>query len=247
MWTLFSRHPDAHIPELLAGTLEARVRSRVLRHLHRCPRCEARYERLVHAERMLAHDHRDALAPSELSLLRESHLAAALASAEPLPGPRRGLWLGLAGTLAAGAVAVTLFLQPQEEVWTARGSGQPQAVLRVFCARPSGELVELRGASSCPRDGQLAFAVSAEARPMQVMVSVRGEGLDFTRGPFPVDAPPGREAPLKLTLPLDSVVGARVEVVASFAPLAEQARAGLRGASPDGVVLRKQVPVSSSR
>lgn len=240
------RHPDAHFSELLAGTLPERTSQRLLRHVQRCRRCKLRYERLVLAERMLAGDNLRLPAPAELSLLRTSHLHAALAAAQSRPhAPRRGALLGLASALAAGVALAVLLVRPREDTWMARGSGQTEAVLRVFCSRPSRDIVELRDQGTCPRDGHLAFAVGALADPTQVVVRIRGDGLDVTHGPTSVTARPGHESPLELTVPLASVRSGEVEVVASFAQHPEQAASGASGAAADAVVLRQRVVVSA--
>lgn len=247
MWP-FSRHADTQLSALLSGTLAPRARSRVLKHLHACPRCADRYDALVQSERVLAHGHAEAPSPRELSLLRDSHLAAALAGAEEAPPPRSKAWMGL---LAGGMVTATavglMMLRPPTDTWSARGGTTPSTSLRLFCIPPLGDtLVELRGEDSCPRGHQLGFGAGATRPPVMLMLSIRGEGLSEEQGPFRIEGTPGHEGLLSFTAPLPLSVGANVEVVASFAAHEESARKGLHEPNPDAVILRRQVVVSTA-
>ncbi|WP_342377495.1 zf-HC2 domain-containing protein [Myxococcus stipitatus] len=248
MWP-FSRHADTQLSALLAGTLPSGTRARVLKHLHACPRCADRYDERVRTERVLAQGHPVAPAPSELSLLRDSHLAAALASSEGTPAPRSSkAWMGLLAGGLVTATAVVLILRPPADTWSARGGGEaPSASLRLFCIPPTGDtLVELRGEASCPRGHQLGFGAGTTSPPVMLMLSVRGDGLSEEKGPFLVKASPGQEELLSSTTQLNLSGGTQVEVVASFAPREEAARRGLREANPGVVILRRHVAVSTA-
>lgn len=246
---------DPHVDGLLArwakGTLSPRQSTRLLRHVHVCERCGASYERLVRASRLL--EHHDPYAPTgtELAVLADTGLAAALAAAEPEGARSRWPSLSLAGgMLAAASLAVLVMLvRPAEvETWQARGgAGHPsRAELRVFCAVRQQPLRELEPTQACPRGAQLAFAVGADAPLSHVVVAVRARGVQPTEGPFPVTGRPGAEQPLETTLSLQVPPG-EAEVVAAFADSPREALAALRGETHQGaVVLRLPVRVEET-
>ncbi len=248
---------DPHVDGLLArwaeGTLSPRQSARLLRHVHACERCGTSYERLVRASRLLEHGDAHAPTGTELAVLADSGLAAALAAAEPEGSRFQWPSLSLAGgMLAAVSLAVLMVLvRPAEvETWQARGgAGLPsRAVLRVFCAVRQQPLRELVAPSQpCPPGAQLAFVVGADAPLSHVAVDVRARGARATtEGPFPVTGRPGAEQPLETTLPLQVPPG-EAEVVAAFADSPREALAALRGETHRGaVVLRLPVRVEET-
>jgi hypothetical protein len=247
---------DPHVDGLLArwaeGTLSPRQSARLLRHAHACERCGASYERLVRASRLLEHGDPHAPAGTELAVLADTGLAAALAAAEPEVPRFRWPSLSLAGgMLAAASLAVLVMLvQPKEadDTWQARGgSGRPaRAALRVFCAERQQPLRELEPAQACPPGAQLAFAVGADAPLSHVAVGLRTRRLEAAEGPFAVTGRPGAEQPLETTLSLQVPTG-EAEVLAAFADSPREALAALRGEPHRGaVVLRLPVRVEET-
>lgn len=246
---------DPHVDGLLArwaeGTLSPRQSARLLRHVHACERCGTSYERLVRASRLLEGGDPYTPTGTELAVLADTGLAAALSAAEP--GGSRSHWPSLTlagGTLAAVSLAVLMVLvRPTEvETWQARGgAGSPsRAVLRVFCAVRQQPLRELEPSQVCPPGAQLAFAVGADSPLSHVVVAVRARGAQSTEGPFPVTGRPGAEQPLETTLPLQVPAG-EAEVVAAFADSPREALAALRGETHRGaVVLRLPVRVQET-
>jgi hypothetical protein len=247
---------DPHVDGLLArwaeGTLSPRQSARLLRHAHACERCGASYERLVRASRLLEHGDPHTPTGTELAVLADTGLAAALAAAEPEASRTRWPSLSLAGGMLAAVSLVVLMVlvqQPREvDSWQARGgSGRPsRAALRVFCAVRQQPLRELEPSQACPPGAQLAFAVGADAPLSHVAVGLRTRSLQAIEGPFSVTGRPGAELPLETTLPLQVPAG-EAEVIAAFADSPREALAALRGETQRGaVVLRLPVRVEET-
>ena len=237
---------DGHVDGLLSrwgeGTLSPRQSARLLRHAHACGRCGARYERVVRARRMLERGDLHTPTETEEAVLADAGLEAALAAAA-VPGAERARWPSLAlagGMLAALCLAALVLVRPGDvgEEWQSRGVERPSgAVLRVFCAVRQQPLRELKEAqASCPPGAMLAFAVGARAPLSHVAVSVRGNGLQNTEGPFAIGGRPGEEQPLETTVPL-LVPPGQVEVVAAFGDSPRAALGALRGEVPPGAVV----------
>lgn len=94
---LLPLHVDRHLARLASsGTLPPRQWHRLLRHARACARCGSRYERVMHLQRVWAHDTLAEPTSAELESVAARGLAAALASAagglETASGGRRA-WL----------------------------------------------------------------------------------------------------------------------------------------------------------
>ncbi|OJH35200.1 hypothetical protein [Cystobacter ferrugineus] len=245
---------DTHVDGLLArwaeGTLSPRQSTRLLRHAHTCERCARHYERLVRASRLLERGEPHTPTDTELTVLADAGLAAALAAAEPERARSRWPSLAMAGgMLAAVSLAVLVLIRPEEnDAWRARGTGQPtRAVLRVFCAVRQRPLRELEPSQACPPGAQLAFAVGADSPLSHVAVAVRGpRGAQRIEGPFPITGRPGAEQPLETTLSVQQPPG-EAEVIAAFAPSPREALAALREEEHrEAVVLRLPVRIEDT-
>ncbi|MCP3100683.1 hypothetical protein LZ198_17575 [Myxococcus sp. K15C18031901] len=242
----YERHIDGSLTRWSLGTLTPDQSARLLRHAHVCHRCGPLYERWVRAHRALEGS-LDAPSSMERLALTEAGLSAALAAAVPARAPSALTSLAaLGGVLAAVLLAVVLVPRLSSDEFRSRGVGTPPpgVALRVFCAAPGLPLRELHAGEACPAGAMMAFAAGGNAPYTHVVVRVRdADRPEVLAGPFALAGPPGKEAPLELTVPLPEHAG-EAKVTAAFASSPSAALAAVRGDEEgEAVVLEQSVRV----
>ena len=231
-----------HVNIATVATLEGARLGRALRHARSCDTCRAPVERVMLATRVLERGTPWEPTSAEVDAAGQSGLEAALGAARPR---RRWAVLGGVGVAVAAAASILLVVNRPPE-FTARGTGEGRAVLRMFCAVGESPLRELPSGAGCPAGGRLAFAAGATPGLSSVTLRLTGPSGERVLGPFSLSGQPGAELPLETTPELPSA--GSVEVTAAFAATPEAAQAALRGERiPGAVLLHQRVQVEGPR
>jgi hypothetical protein len=235
----FEFHIDRDLAPLGGGTLPPRRFRRLVRHARNCHRCAALYERAIRVLRQL--EHQSPFVPAQVEV--DSLTALNLPPRMRFELSPRWAFGFLGVTVAVALVLLNLPRAQPDDAFAVRGGpGAAQAVLRVFCGGHGAALTEVREATSCSVGQSLAFAAGAATSHAQVVLQVRGSATSESSIAAVVTTPPGAESPVALTAELERE--GTVEVVAAFAPDADQASAAARGERVAGVlVLRRTVKV----
>ncbi|MGQ0506821.1 MAG: hypothetical protein ACT4TC_16035 [Myxococcaceae bacterium] len=218
-----NRHASSGLYDRLAtGGLGPREARLLFTHARTCTHCRTRLDRVSLALRVFESGR--VLEPSagELRAFENAGLNAALQGSRRSRGTRQAFWWASAAAIASVSAVVTLSF-PRELELAARGPPQTsrEVVLRIFCAKSSSPLSELKQSAHCGPEEALAFAASSKLAGTHVAIKFSTEGEEWVEGPFRVSGTPGREAPLPLTLALTGRAGA-LRVLAAFAEKPEE-------------------------
>lgn len=241
---IFDAHIDARLPALAAGQLGPRRFRALLRHAKTCHRCGTLYQRSISVLRQLEHGSPFEPAAAELEALTGYNEGAVL-GLDRLPRTRGG-WLALAvvaSTVAAASVIAVIQVRQQGGELSARG-GEPAgaATVRVFCAGNALPMRELKADAGCEVGRSLLLAAGARAPLEKLAVRVTGSAVTEVETSEAVTGPPGAEAAVALTVPLERE--GSVELVVAFAPTEAEALGALRGSTaPHATLVRRTVVV----
>ncbi len=227
--SLFDSHIDGRLDSLAQGKLAPRTFRSMLQHAKTCHRCGTLYQSATAVIRQLENGSPFEPASFELQAIETYNQP----RVKVAPQPRR--WLIAVGAMAVAVLLGLVWLRvPEEDSFTARGSGSGAATLRCFCTGMGQTLREVAEGGTCQKGQSIAVAVGAQGALRTVVVKISGPAVSNAATREEVTGVPGAEAPIALTVRLERE--GSVNIVAAFGAEAFDAEKA-------GVVLRRTISV----